>query len=209
MPAPRDLPDWVPLFPLTGAILLPRTVLPLHIFEPRYLQMVEDALRADGRMIAVIQPTDDGLAAVGAAGRIAGFTETDDGRMMISLRCVSRFRLIEAQDGFAPYLRGRVDWSDFTADRHAEDRGDPEFDRELFLSQLRRFMAMRDLATDWEAAREADEEMLINSLSMLLPFSPEEKQALLEAQDRAARRVLLDGLIDFALRRGTDEEIVH
>ena len=111
------LPDTIPLFPLPGAVLLPRTRLPLHIFEPRYLQMLDDALKSGHRLIGMIQPIGDGLAAVGTAGRVTMFSEMDDGRLMISLRAISRFRLEEVIEGFTPYLRGRVDWSPFKADR--------------------------------------------------------------------------------------------
>ena len=204
-----DLPGLIPLFPLPGAVLMPRARLPLHIFEPRYLQMLEDTLRTDHRLIGMIQPIGEGLARVGTAGRVVAFSETEDGRMMISLRAVSRFHLSEVEEGFAPYLRGRVDWSGFAADRETGDETDPGFDREAFLSRLRRFMAARDLSTDWEAAGEADDEMLINALAMLLPLEVEEKQALLEAPTLSARREILDGLIEYALHGGSREETLQ
>jgi len=200
-----DLPAQLPLFPLPGAVLMPRARLPLHLFEPRYLQMLEDTLKTDHRMIGMIQPLGEGLARVGTAGRVAAFSEAEDGRMMISLKAVSRFTLREVEEGFAPYLRGRVDWGDFAADLRPASEEDPDFDRETFLSRLRRFMAAQDLATDWEAAREADDEMLINALAMLLPLEPEEKQALLEAPALAERRAILDGLMEYALHSGPDE----
>lgn len=205
----RDLPDTLPLFPLPGAILLPRARLPLHVFEPRYLQMLDDTLKSPHRLIGMIQPEGKGLARVGCAGRVVSFAETDDNRMMITLRAVSRFRLTETQEGFAPYLRGRVDWGDFGADLDAAAQTDPDFDRPAFLDKLRRFMEARELSTDWDTAREAEEEMLVNSLSMLLPFEPEEKQALLEAPALPERRALLDGLIEYALHGGHDEETLH
>lgn len=204
-----DLPGQIPLFPLPGAVLMPRARLPLQIFEPRYLQMLEDVLKTDHRLIGMIQPIGEGLARVGTAGRVVAFSETDDGRMMISLRAVSRFRLGEVEEGFLPYLRGRVDWSGFEADRENGDETDPGFDREAFLSRLRRFMAARDLSTDWEAAGEADDEMLVNALSMLLPLEVEEKQALLEAPTLGERREILDGLIEYALHGGVREETLQ
>lgn len=203
------LPDVIPLFPLPGAVLLPRTRLPLHIFEPRYLQMLDDVLKSGDRMIGMIQPIGDGLAAVGTAGRVTMFSENDDGRMMLSLRAVSRFRLVEAVDGFTPYLRGRVDWAGFKGDRLASVPADPDFDRPAFLDRLGRYMATRDLSTDWNAAEEAEDELLVNSLSMLLPLTVEEKQALLEADTLPLRREMLDGLMEYALHGGDDEEMLH
>ncbi|SDK51675.1 LON peptidase substrate-binding domain-containing protein [Paracoccus chinensis] len=204
------LPDTIPLFPLPGAVLLPRTRLPLHIFEPRYLQMLEDALKSGHRLIGMIQPVGDGLAAVGTAGRVTMFSEMDDGRLMISLRAISRFRLEEVIEGFTPYLRGRVDWTPFRADRAPSVPPDQEFDRPAFIERLRRYMAERELSTDWNAAEEADDELLVNSLSMLLPLGVEEKQALLEAVDLPARREMLDGLLEYALHGGgDDEEMLH
>ena len=204
------LPDTIPLFPLPGAVLLPRTRLPLHIFEPRYLQMLEDALKSGHRLIGMIQPVGDGLAAVGTAGRVTMFSEMDDGRLMISLRAISRFRLEEVIEGFTPYLRGRVDWTPFRADRAPSVPPDQEFDRPAFIERLRRYMAERELSTDWNAAEEADDELLVNSLSMLLPLGVEEKQALLEAADLPARREMLDGLLEYALHGGgDDEEMLH
>lgn len=201
-----DLPPTIPLFPLSGAILMPRARMPLHIFEPRYLQMIEDALRSGNRVIGIVQPTGDGLAKVGTVGRIVAFSETDDGRMMISLKAVSRFALGEVEEGFAPYMRGRADWSAYASDRRATAEEDRGFDRDAFVKRLKRFMRARDLSTDWSTTEEAGDEMLINALSMMLPFEPEEKQALLEASTLTERRVMLDGLMEFALHAGTGEE---
>lgn len=204
------LPETIPLFPLPGAVLLPRTRLPLHIFEPRYLQMLDDALKSGHRLIGMIQPIGEGLAGVGTAGRVTMFSEMDDGRLMISLRAISRFRLEEVIEGFTPYLRGRVDWTAFKGDRAPSVPPDQDFDRQAFLDRLRRYMAERELSTDWNAAEEADDELLVNSLSMLLPLGVEEKQALLEAPDLPARREMLDGLLEYALHGGgDDEEMLH
>lgn len=205
MRTPHPLPDRIPLFPLPGALLLPRARLPLQIFEPRYLQMLEDTLKSGHRMIGMIQPHEDGLAAIGCAGRVVAFSETDNNRMLIQLRAVSRFRLVEAEEGFQPYLTGRVDWAGFGVDLGGTET-DPEFQRGPFLERLRRFMDARELSTDWENAGAAETETLINSLSMLLPLDHEEKQALLEAPTLTERRALLDGLIEYALRSGEDEE---
>lgn len=207
-----DLPETVPLFPLPGAVLMPRTRLPLQIFEPRYLQMVEDVLKTPSRLIGMIQPAEgglDALAQVGCAGRIVAFSELDDGRLMISLKARSRFRLNEVQPGFTPYLRGQMDWRGYEPDLAVQPEEDPRFDRPGFMARLGRYMEQRGLSTDWDAAEASEEETLINSLSMLLPFAPEEKQALLEARTLSERRVLLDGLLEYALHGGDNEETIQ
>ncbi|AXX99079.1 LON peptidase substrate-binding domain-containing protein [Profundibacter amoris] len=199
-----NLPDTIPLFPLSGAIVVPRGRLPLNIFEPRYLAMLEDVLKTRERLIGVIQPVDKDpegeLHAIGCAGRITGFNEAKDGRYMITLTGVSRFRLQEQVEGFTPYLRGRIDWQGF-----ARDLGGVEhitsFDRERFLDLLERFFTAQELESDWDNLTKAEPEMLINSLSMLAPFSPEDKQALLEAPTLADRRDTLVTLMEFVLRR--------
>ena len=163
-----DLPDRIPLFPLPGAVLMPRARMPLHLFEPRYLQLLEDTLKTDHRLIGMIQPEGDGLSAIGCAGRVVAFSETGDGRMMISLGAISRFRLQEVEEGFAPYLQGRVDWSSFGRDLSGPEQ-DPTLDRKALFSLLDRYMQTQELSTDWDAAAEAEDELLINSLSMMLP----------------------------------------
>jgi len=206
-----DLPDTIPLFPLPGALLLPRARLPLHIFEPRYLAMLEDALKTRHRLIGMIQPlsTPPGAPAklhrIGCAGRVTSFTETEDGRYMISLTGISRFRLGAEQPGFTPYLKAEVSWTDFARDIGPSEE-DPGFDREAFLHLLGRFFEAQELSTDWESLREADDELLINSLSMLNPFEVEDKQALLEAPTLSDRRKTLMTLMEFALHRGSDDE---
>jgi len=199
-----NLPDTIPLFPLSGAIVVPRGRLPLNIFEPRYLAMLEDVLKTRERLIGMIQPVDKDpegeLHAIGCAGRVTGFNEAKDGRYMITLTGVSRFRLQEQVEGFTPYLRGRIDWQGF-----ARDLGGVEhitsFDRDRFLDLLERFFTAQELESDWDNLTKAEPEMLINSLSMLAPFSPEDKQALLEAPTLADRRDTLVTLMEFVLRR--------
>ena len=200
-----DLPDRIPLFPLPGAVLMPRARMPLHLFEPRYLQLLEDTLKTYHRLIGMIQPEGDGLSAIGCAGRVVAFSETGDGRMMISLGAISRFRLQEVEEGFAPYLQGRVDWSSLGRDLSGPEQ-DPTLDRKALFSLLDRYMQTQELSTDWDAAAEAEDELLINSLSMMLPFTPGDKQALLESPTLADRRELLVGLIEFALHGGENEE---
>lgn len=200
-----DLPAILPVFPLSGALLLPRARLPLHIFEPRYVAMLEECLRSPSRMIGMIQ-TQGGegkkLAAIGCAGRLTAFSETEDQRYMVTLTGVSRFRLGPEVEGFTPFRRFQVDWAAFHRDRQAEDETDPEFDRPTFLALLSRFFEARQLGVDWKNLSKAEPEMLINALSMLLPLPPEDKQALLEAPTLTDRRQTMTALIQFALRSG-------
>ena len=206
-----DLPGTIPVFPLPGALLLPRTRLPLHIFEPRYLAMLDDCLKTDTRLIGMVQPVsvpgreEKRLHRIGCAGRLTQFSETEDGRYMITLSGLSRFRILNEIDGFTPYRRCAVSWDGFEQDRDPTD-ADPDFDRERFLGLLDRYFTARDLSADWQTLREAEDELLINSLSMLLDFGPEDKQALLEAPSLSTRRETLVTLIEFALRGGAPEE---
>ena len=210
-----DLPPILPIFPLPGALLLPRARLPLQIFEPRYLAMLDDILKTSERMIGMIQPRDgtdgsDGqrLHSVGCAGRLTSFTETDDGRYMITLTGVSRFRISQEVDGFQPYRRADLDWASFARDLGGSEQ-DAGFDRDTFFPLLSRFFDSEQLQTDWESLKDAEDELLINSLSMLCPFEPEDKQALLEAPSLSTRRETLVTLIEFALRGGTGDEILQ
>ncbi len=209
-----DLPDTIPVFPLPGALLLPRARLPLHIFEPRYLQMLDDTLKTSHRLIGMIQPREvpgsdeTRLHAIGCAGRLTAFSETEDGRYMITLTGISRFRVSEKLEGFTPYIRCDVSWDGFSRDLGGCE-ADETLDRPKFLDLLGRYFEMRSLSTDWDSIKEAEDELLVNSLSMLLPFEPEDKQALLEAPSLTTRRETLVTLIEFALRRGFDEEIMQ
>ncbi len=209
-----DLPEVIPVFPLTGALLLPRSRLPLHIFEPRYLAMFDDALKTPERLIGMVQPNEvpgrdgPGLMTIGCAGRITQFSETEDGRYMITLLGISRFRILEEVDGFTPYRRTRVSWEGFERDRGGADR-DPGFDRAGFLRLLDRYFTARGLNTDWDTLKEAEDELLINSLSMLLEFEPEDKQALLEAPSLSTRRETLITLIEYALHGGDGEDLMQ
>ncbi len=208
-----DLPDTVSMFPLPGALLLPRAQLPLHIFEPRYLQMLEDALKTPQRLIGMIQPNpgpgrEQALYSIGCAGRITRFAEAEDGRYLITLTGVSRFRVLREIDGFVPYRRCEVSWAGFERDLGRAE-SDETFDRRAFMALLDRYFASRNLKTDWQTLRDAEDELLINSLSMLLEFDPEDRQALLEAPSLRTRRETLVTLIEFALRGGNDEEIMQ
>jgi len=208
-----DLPGMIPVFPLPGALLLPRARLPLHLFEPRYLQMLDDVLKTPGRLIGMVQPYEgpqksDNLHAIGCAGRLTAFSETEDGRYMVTLSGVSRFRIITEIEGFTPYRRCDVSWEGFDRDLGPTEE-DAAFDRPVFLDLLGRFFEDQGLSTDWESLKDAEEELLINSLSMLCPFEPEDKQALLEAPSLATRRETLVTLIEFALRGGNSEEVMQ
>ena len=205
-----ELPDVIPVFPLPGALLLPRGRLPLNIFEPRYIAMLDDAMKTEHRLIGMVQPFEsrDGeqprLRKIGCAGRLTAFSETDDGRYLITLAGISRFRVIEEVEGFPPYRRVRADWRPFQRDLGREE-DDPGLDRDAFLDTLRRFFHVAQLSSDWDSLREAEPEMLVNSLSMLCPFEVEEKQALLEAPTLANRRETLTALMQFAIASGGDE----
>lgn len=204
-----DLPGTIPVFPLPGALLLPRARLPLHIFEPRYLTMLDDTLKTEHRLIGMIQPMGemgaDRLQKIGCAGRVTAFSETEDGRYMITLGGLSRFRVVQEVDGFTPYRRCEVSWDGFARDLGPAEK-DKAFDRDAFLGALGRFFDEKELKTDWGSLSEAEDELLINSLSMLCPFEPEDKQALLEAPSLETRRETLVTLIEFALRGGAAEE---
>ncbi len=209
-----DLPEVIPVFPLPGALLLPRARLPLHLFEPRYLQMLEDCLKTPGRLIGMVQPMtvpgreEKGLHRIGCVGRVTQFSETEDGRYMITLTGLSRFRVLEEVDGFTPYRRCKVSWEGFGRDLGPAEL-DPEFDRAAFLGLLSQFLTAEELQTDWESLKEADDELLINSLSMLLGFDYEDKQALLEAPSLSTRRETLVTLMEFALRGGANDEVMQ
>lgn len=209
-----DLPDTIPIFPLPRALLLPRARLPLHLFEPRYLQMCEDALKSPGRLIGMIQPNEvpgregTGLHRIGCVGRVTQFSETEDGRYMITLTGISRFRVVSEVEGFTPYRRCKVSWDGFARDL-AKSEADDSFDRTAFMDLLGRYFESRSLSADWETLKEAEDELLINSLSTMLDFESEEKQALLEAPSLSARRDTLVTLIEYALHGGQSDKVMQ
>jgi hypothetical protein len=209
-----ELPDTIAIFPLGGALLLPRSRLPLHIFEPRYLQMIEDTIKTSGRLIGMVQPNvvpgrvGPGLQTIGCAGRITQFSETEDGRYMITLGGVSRFRVVKEIEGFTPYRRCDVNWDGFERDL-GNDEEDTHFDRPKFLDTLSRYFDARNLSADWDTLKEADDELLINSLSMMLDLASEDKQALLEAPSLSTRRETLLTLIEYTLRGGQEGEMMN
>jgi hypothetical protein len=208
-----DIPDVIPVFPLPGALLLPRAKLPLHIFEPRYLSMIEDCMKTPSRFIGMVQPYksrggETKLHSIGCAGRLTQFSEAEDGRFMVTLSGMSRFRIKEEVEGFSPYRRCHVSWDGFERDLGKFEQ-DENFDRSVFMAGLKRYFDDRQLSTDWETMQEADDELLINSLSMLCPFEAEDKQALLEAPSLSTRRETLATLIEFALRGGAGEDFLQ
>lgn len=198
----EDLPQLIPVFPLDGAVLLPGGELPLQIFEPRYLNMVDDAMAGD-RVIGMIQ-TQGGsrarpkLAAIGGLGRITSYAETSDGRYLITLTGVCRFEAGEELDLRMPYRQVRAGYARFEDDLQppveAAEAG--EIARARFGKALKRFLNRRELDIDWDEAKDAPMEALVNSLCMGLPFAPSEKQALLEAQDLLARFETLTALLE-------------
>lgn len=212
----NNLPKEIPLFPLPGALLLPKSKLPLNLFEPKYLTMLNDVLKTEDRLIGMIQPvsTPEGrtgsrqLHQIGCAGRIVSFNETKDGRYLITLEGISRYRLKSISEGFFPYTKGNVSWESFIDDLE-KTKPDKNFNKIEFLEILSKYFAAAQLSSDWSSLKEADEELLINSLSMLCPFDPEEKQALLEAPSLEYRRETLVTLMEFNLQGGIDEETLQ
>ncbi len=189
----RELPGAFPVFPLSGALLLPRGRLPLNIFEPRYKAMVEDAL-GERRLMAMIQPDPTlgssaigpGLYAVGCLGRISSFAETEDDRYLITLTGIARFRVAVELPMRRGYRRVRADWGPFSAvDLAAPAPGG--FDRATLVAALRGFFARRGIQVDWQAVEQMSDDGLLTTLAMVCPFAPAEKQVLLEAPDVATR----------------------
>ena len=204
-----DLPARIPVFPLLGAITLPRTTLPLNIFEPRYLAMVDDVLRGD-RIIGVIQPTGDGgstgspasrtapLQAVGCAARLSAFQEQSDGRLLITLTGICRFDADEDADSATPYRTLDVSYDRF-ADDLVPALGAEDVPRDHLLAVLQRYLNARNLKPDWEAIQQSENEDLVNGLAIAGPFAPAEKQALLEAPTLAERAAVLITLAEMEL----------
>jgi uncharacterized protein len=203
MSKPGDaLPDTLPIFPLTGVLLLPRGRLPLNIFEPRYLAMIRDAMQGE-RLIGMVQPSDPPIRELnpavyplGCAGRITSSSETDDGRFLITLTGVSRFRIREELPLLSGYRRAVAEWDDFTDDRNPDERG---FDRSRLTNGLKSFFSQRQVQADWSAIDQAPGEHLVTSIAMMCPFAPNEKQALLEAKTLDERAQLLTALIEMSL----------
>jgi len=195
---PGDLPEIIPVFPLPGALLLPRGQMPLNVFEPRYLEMVDDSLRDGHRMIGIIQPDAANskseehpkLFRVGCIGRITQFGETGDGRYILELTGIARFRIVEELTVLTPYRQCKVDFFPFIDDFIAR-KGEEEVDRDAVLDTLTKFLKANSLKVDWDGIRSAPNEALVNALAMMSPYGPAEKQALLEAPDLKTRAEIL------------------
>jgi Lon protease-like protein len=195
----EDLPQVIPLFPLDGALVLPHASRPFNIFEPRYLNMLDDVMAAE-RIIGMVQTAPGGtpdrpfLAHVGCAGRVTSFGETPDGRYLITLTGLCRFRLVEELPAALPYRQGRVDFP-----RYAHDLdplpSDLGADRQALMDALTPYLEHRGLRIDWGALQDAPIAQLVDNLAMALPFEPAELQALLEAEDLDARRQTLITLL--------------
>jgi Lon protease-like protein len=202
------LPEILPIFPLTGVLLLPRGRLPLNIFEPRYLAMTRDAMDGE-RLIGMVQPSDPPIRELnpavyptGCAGRITNFSETEDGRFLVTLTGVSRFRIKEELPLLSGYRRVVAEWDDFSGDRSPDDAG---FDRARLTQGLRNFFTHRQVQADWNAIDQAPGEHLVTSIAMMCPFAPNEKQALLEAKTLDERARLLTALIEMTTTTPTPD----
>ena len=204
-----DMPRALPLFPLRGAILLPRASLTLNVFEPRYLALVDHALAAD-RLIGVVQPAPEAgnaesptgktfpLRRVGCAGRIYSFTENEDGRVVVSLAGIVRFGIEGEVEGPLPFRTANVDFTAYERDFVA-GCGEEDVDRPRLIATLKSYLVANNLHADWDRINAASTERLVNTLSILSPYGPEEKQCLLEAQDLRARADALVALAEMEL----------
>ena len=201
----NDLPEILPIFPLSGALLLPRGTLPLNIFEPRYIQLVDDVMRGE-RLIGMIQPriperltATPPLYDIGCAGRITSYTETEDARFLITLTGLCRFRIMRELDAMTPYRQVEADFEPFANDLTAEDDDLLEEGvRERLLNALKGYLTQQKMRADWESIQHAPAEHLINALAMICPFETSEKQALLEAPTLPERAQTLITLISMS-----------
>jgi Lon protease-like protein len=206
---PADLPEIIPVFPLPGALLLPRGQMPLNIFEPRYLAMVDDSFRDGHRLIGMIQPDiahspknsdKPALFRVGCVGRITQLAESGDGRYILELTGVARFRVVEELDVLTAYRQCKVDFFAF-ADDFTARVGEDEVNREALLVALADFLKANNLKVDWEGVESAPNEALVNALAMMSPYGPPEKQAMLEAPDLKTRAEILIAITEMDLAK--------
>ena len=209
---PIDLPGTIPVLPLPGALLLPRGQMPLNIFEPRYLAMIDDSLRDGHRLIGMIQPDPahtgradkPPLYQIGCVGRITQFAESGDGRYLLELTGVARFRIEEELTVNTDYRQCRVTYAPF-ADDFVARKGENAVDRKALLRAFNDFMKANDLKADWEDIDKAPNEALVNALSMMSPYGPPEKQALLEAPDLKTRAEILVAITEIELAKKNTE----
>jgi Lon protease-like protein len=206
---PEAVPDVIPVFPLPGALLLPRGQMPLNIFEPRYLAMIDDALRSGNRLIGMIQPdpTHPGadpdkphLFQVGCVGRMTQFAESGDGRYLIQLTGVARFRIAEELSVTTPYRQCKVTYQPFVDD-FTPRMGEDEVDRKALLRALTSFLKANNLKADWDGIENAPNEALVNALAMMSPYDAAEKQAMLEAPDLKTRAEILVAVTEIELAK--------
>jgi Lon protease-like protein len=205
---PADLLEIIPVFPLPGALLLPRGQMPLNIFEPRYVAMIDDVLRSGHRLIGMIQPdasqpeqeSKPNLYAIGCVGRITQIAETGDGRYLLQLTGIARFRIEEELSADTSYRQCRVTYAPFSGDFTAR-RGEGEVDRKRLLRALADFLKANDLKADWEGIENAPNEALVNALAMMSPYGSAEKQAMLEAPDLKTRAEILIALTEIELAK--------
>ena len=208
---PGELPKTIPVFPLPGALLLPRGQMPLNIFEPRYLAMVDDAL-AGKRLIGMIQPdvrhkdsAHPVLYKIGCVGRITQLAESGDGRYLLELTGVARFEVQEELTVTTPYRQCRVSFAPF-ADDFIARKGEDDVDREAVLAALRDFLKANKLKADWQGIETAPNEALVNALAMMSPYGTPEKQAMLEAKDLKSRAEILVALTEIELAKARTGE---
>lgn len=208
---PADMPVSIPVFPLEGALLLPRGQIPLNIFEPRYLEMVDDALRDGHRIIGMIQPdlahpgspSRPNLYKIGCAGRITQFAETGDGRYLMQLTGIARFRVEEELKTMTAYRQCQVSFAPY-ADDFVARKGEDAVDRDALLAALTDFLKARKLEADWEGIEKAPNEALVNALAMMAPYGAAEKQAMLEAPDLKTRAEILVAATEIELAKTDD-----
>ena len=198
----------IPMFPLPSALLLPGGNLPLNIFEPRYLAMIDAALASPDRLIGMVQPVDDdqqaenenravpGLFSIGCAGKITYFQETEDQRYLIALTGVCRFRLIDQKLQPSGFRNAEINWQEFEADLQADTSN---VDRKPLLAVMKQYFKLKGFEADWSQIERSDNDQLLTTLSMVCPFEVAEKQALLEANDSATRADLLIAMMEIAL----------
>jgi hypothetical protein len=205
---PGDLPEVIPVFPLPGALLLPRGQMPLNIFEPRYLAMVDDAFRDGHRLIGMIQPdishsrdeNKPALFQVGCVGRITQLAEAGDGRYILELTGIARFKVKQELTALTPYRQCQVDFFEFLDD-FTPRQGEDEVDREALIAVLKDFLKANNLKVDWEGIETAPNEALVNALAMMSPFGAPEKQAMLEAPDLKTRAEILIAVTEMDLAK--------
>lgn len=191
----EDLPKKIPIFPLTGAVLFPKTQLPLNIFEPRYVQMLNAALATPHKLIGMIQPiagSDNSLKKVGCVGRVTSYNETDDHRYLITLNGIIRFEIENELDTTTQYRQVEVNYENFITDLKSEDV--TNVDRESLLKLIKKYLKNKSLLADWDIIQQTPTEQLINYSGVLVPFTPEEKQLLLEARTIMGRSRALEAL---------------